>query len=770
MISSQQPPEQDLILIVDDIASNRQLLTDVLTRQGYRLQTAADGAAALGQVAQEPPDLILLDINMPGLNGYQVCQQLKANPQMESVPVIFVSALDEVLDKVKAFEVGGVDYITRPFELAEVLARIKNQLTRRHLQKALQQANETLEERVAERTAALTRAVAALEDQIVERQQAEAALQEHAERLRVLHRIDQAILAAQSPEAITQAALQHIQSLVPCQVAALTLFDAKTDQSMVRVLNVSGDTHIRAGDRLPLRLFGDVAELLQGHPHTIPDLSALKTLSDTGQRLLAEGIRAVLNVPLIDRDSLIGVLNLGATTAHAFNPEHAAIVREVGIQLTIALQNARLHSDVHRRNREMAALYKAGRAITSSLELAPILEQVMAEVKTMLAAETASVLLLDPSGQELIFAASARPSSDQLIGARFPAHLGLSGWALTHQQPVIANDAQTDGRFYKRIDALTGKQTKSLLAVPLIFQGVAIGVVEVLNKTDRPFDQADLELLEALTSSAAIAIKNAQLYEDIQDQIATLQGTQAQLIHSEKMSALGRLAASLAHEINNPLQSVQTCLTLTKEELAGDRRPDKLERYLDIVEGEIDRISTIVHRMRNFYRPAQTGVGPTALPPLLENVLALTAKQLQHSNISLETDWPESLPQIEANADHLKQVLLNFVLNAIDAMPHGGKLRLALASAGIDRDNGAGPLPAICLTVADSGHGMSSETQAHIFEPFFTTKAGGSGLGLSISYSLIEAHHGQVEVISGPEQGTTFTILLPVTQPETAAG
>ncbi|MEL6778674.1 MAG: response regulator [Cyanobacteria bacterium J06597_16] len=116
------------ILVVDDLLENLRLLASLLIEEGYDVRKAPDGNIALSNVPRFEPDLILLDIMMPELDGYAVCEQLKANESTRDIPVIFLSALDLTFDKVKAFEVGAADYINKPFHPAEVLARVKNQL------------------------------------------------------------------------------------------------------------------------------------------------------------------------------------------------------------------------------------------------------------------------------------------------------------------------------------------------------------------------------------------------------------------------------------------------------------------------------------------------------------------------------------------------------------------------------------------------------------------------------------------------------------------
>lgn len=275
-----------------------------------------------------------------------------------------------------------------------------------------------------------------------------------------------------------------------------------------------------------------------------------------------------------------------------------------------------------------------------------------------------------------------------------------------------------------------------------------------------------------------VAMENVRLYETQREQYRRLQESQEELIRIEKMAALGRLVASIAHEINNPLQSVQGFLNLLQEELNGRRRPEKLTSYLEIADGEIDRISAIVRRMRDFYRPAsleqqtpgslddfyrsaQGEFQPVDLHATLESVLLLANKKLQHSQIKIEIEEVQVLPPIQANPDHLRQVFLNLTLNAIDAMPQGGILRIktTLDQAVLQGDE---PQPAIRIEFADSGVGMSAETLAHLFEPLFTTKEHGSGFGLFTSQTIIEAHRGRIVAASQVGEGTTFTIWLPI--------
>ena len=234
----------------------------------------------------------------------------------------------------------------------------------------------------------------------------------------------------------------------------------------------------------------------------------------------------------------------------------------------------RLFAAEQRHTRELAALNTAFRAMSSSLELQAVLKVVTSELQRLIGSESVSVLLRD--GDELEFAAASGPGAENLIGTRMPATAGIAGAVLNSQTPSVTLHAATDERFYHAIDTQTGLTTQTVLAVPLVIGNRAIGVMEAINKAPGSFDAHDLDLLVAIAGSAAIAIENARLYEAQREHNRRLQAAQPRLIQTEKMAALGRLAASLSHEINNPLQVVQGCLNLLDEALtgAGPLEPD----------------------------------------------------------------------------------------------------------------------------------------------------------------------------------------------------
>jgi two-component system NtrC family sensor kinase len=387
-----------------------------------------------------------------------------------------------------------------------------------------------------------------------------------------------------------------------------------------------------------------------------------------------------------------------------------------------------------------------------------VLCQILEKTCRALGAAEGSVLLRDADTGELVFAMTLEGDGNDLQGMHLEPGQGVAGWVAEHDRAVYVNDVEQDARFCEAIDAVTGFETHSLLCAPMGHRGEMLGVLEFVNKQDGAFDNEDLKLLEAVASIAAVALKNARFYGDLKQLLREREETQAQMIHTEKMSALGRLMASIAHEINNPLQAVDGYLSLAEEKLDDPGRVDALRRYLRIAGEEVDRISDIVSRTRDFYRPEREGFWDVDVETLIENVLLLTRKKLEHSDVTVEHTGPEELPTVEANADQLKQVFLNLVINAVEAMPEGGTLYIRTA---LERE-----ADVVRIEFEDTGVGMSQEMMDQVFEPFVTTKEEGTGLGMSISYGIVQAHNGAIAVSSEKGAGTTFTIRLPLEQPE----
>lgn len=233
-----------------------------------------------------------------------------------------------------------------------------------------------------------------------------------------------------------------------------------------------------------------------------------------------------------------------------------------------------------------------------------------------------------------------------------------------------------------------------------------------------------------------------------------------QLFESEKLAAVGRLAAAVAHEINNPLEAIKNALYLLVTRTSED---DPNRKFLEIASKETTRVSNIIRQMLGFYRSTAT-MAPTDVNAVIEDAIALLERQLRQRQVKVECSLDRRLPSVVASADQLKQVFLNLFLNAQDAMAGGGTIQVTTRTS---RESDAELILAgkqVLIQVQDSGSGIAEENLRHIFEPFFSTKREekGTGLGLWVSQGIVQQHGGQMKVRSRPGRGTTFTIALPI--------
>jgi signal transduction histidine kinase len=229
------------------------------------------------------------------------------------------------------------------------------------------------------------------------------------------------------------------------------------------------------------------------------------------------------------------------------------------------------------------------------------------------------------------------------------------------------------------------------------------------------------------------------------------QQTRLQLIQAEKNSALARMVASIAHEINNPIQTIKNCMFLLKGDVEAESGANDI---LEMASSEANRIGDLVARLRELYKPSkELSPKPFDVLEVLNNVHSLLMPHLQHHNVSWSIQSDTDCTLVNGIADQLKQVFLNICLNAIDAMEQGeGSLTVDVTTSTPDQ---------VFISFKDSGKGIHPEDMPHIFEPFYTTKEKGTGLGLSICYEIVKNFNGNITVVSQPERGSEFVVRLP---------
>ena len=482
-----------------------------------------------------------------------------------------------------------------------------------------------------------------------------------------------------------------------------------------------------------------------------------------------EHIRAWIGAPLIAKDEAIGLLCVDSRSPGAYTEEDAELVMAFANHAAIAIENARLYEASQRRLRQLTALQEVSLKVGDSLELPTVLDAIAGSALRLVDADDVHIFLYDDERDELHFGAGMMRDGKLLEApVSVPRPDGVTYTVAHSGQPVVTNDPLRYPLFGPEKSSWG---LEALVGLPLKHGGRVVGVLNVACTGPHRFTADEVGALDLLAQRAAVAIENAQLvdrlrdserrtrvlYEELRQRLKELQTTQARLVQSEKMAAVGQLVSGVAHELNNPLTTVigYTQLMLQANELSDEVRKDA-QRIYDAAE----RSAEIVRSLLTFARQRKPERALTNVNDAIEEALSLRRYQLRVESIELVCDLDPSLPLIMANPHRLQEVVLNLVINGEQAILEtqtGGRLVIrSRARPGVAR-----------IEVEDSGPGIPEEVMPHIFEPFFTTKevGQGTGLGLSICYGIVEEHGGHIwaESRQGPaDHGTTFIVELPV--------
>jgi len=279
-----------------------------------------------------------------------------------------------------------------------------------------------------------------------------------------------------------------------------------------------------------------------------------------------------------------------------------------------------------------------------------------------------------------------------------------------------------------------------------------VGVIDVQEKPPNKLTDNDLQLMVAVADQLSVALQRASLYSNLQTALQQEQTVRSQLVQSERLALVGRLLASVSHELNNPLQAIQNALFLLKDE--EDLSPQG-KQDLDVILSEAERMASLIERLRSAYRPGRVkDFRPVELNGLIEDVHTLISTLLRQKQVAFEFHPEPDLPPISGMSDQMRQVVLNLFLNAIEVMQTGG--RLFVWTQNLPQQN------EVLLSVKDTGPGIDPELLPKIFDAFITDKQTGTGLGLTITRDIIEQHFGRIEAKNDPAGGAIFNVWLPL--------
>ena len=410
-------------------------------------------------------------------------------------------------------------------------------------------------------------------------------------------------------------------------------------------------------------------------------------------------------IPCRAQQRTIAFIGLGKTIEGDFlTSEDIELLESVAGYVGIAIQNARLYASLEQKAAEYERLKDFNENIVESINVG------------VLAVDLADRIESWNSQMEVMYALPRWQALTRPLGEVFPAEF-VEEFYRVRQNPGIHN-------LYKfRLFTPAGEN-------------------RVVNVAIAPLVTKKFNVIGRLI---------------IMDDITERMDLEAQLSQADKLSSIGLLAAGVAHEVNTPLAVISSYSQMLSKQLQGDPQKSAL---LEKITRQSFRASEIVNNLLNFSRTSTTEFTEVDINKIITETLALLEHQFKTSRVSVRDELCSHLPSINGNPGRLQQVFLNLFMNARDAMPSGGTLKISTA-------NGDG----VSVTVSDTGSGIAQEHINRIYDPFFTTKTApregqnrGTGLGLSVTYGIIQEHAGKIRVESHPGEGTTFYLDFPLTR------
>jgi PAS domain S-box-containing protein len=719
------------ILIVDDQSSAREVLGELLADDGHNLAFASNGEEALTKAAELIPDLIMLDVMMPGMDGFEVCQHLRADPRLAEVPIIMVTALNDHDSRLQGIEAGADDFVSKPYDLMELQARVRT-ITRLNRYRRL----------LMERT---------------QRQQAESEVRRRNYELALLNQVLTAAASTLDRQDIVRIACRSLSDAFELPHATAWLLEEEEHSQFVDVDEYG--TPLAALERLKLEAGPEpdwpdgsgrlilLADMLLEHlsiiqtPLAIVDEPADPWLAQFYELMPIHQLQALLIVPLLIEDRMVGIVELGSKERRQFSDQDLTLARSIATAVGQALETAQLYADLRRhadkleemvaqRTRELQTERDRTQAILESLGDAVFVTDVLGTIQYL---NPAAVSLTDFSEEEA-------------IGQNW--RLWQSRKTREHQ------DGGAEDRLYDEILQVVRRgQT---------WRG------EVNNK------RKDGMLYDAMLTVAPLFDRHAANkligFASVQSNITPLKEAErirASHQEREKEAALDRLRhtflSAVNHEMRTPLALIFQCIELLEDFQLGELTEEQMDA-LTAIRRQSNILSKMIEgltRVAAFLSKQQT-VRPVQaqLEPVFNTVLPLAEFKARSKEITVEADITPDLPAFPLDVKQMEEALIQLVDNAIKFNRPGGRVKI---SAQADGDW-------VTIAVSDTGVGIEAEQMDKIWEVLeqgvdpVRRAQEGLGLGLGLARYIVEAHRGTIQVETAPGEGSTFTVKLPRTK------
>jgi signal transduction histidine kinase len=563
------------------------------------------------------------------------------------------------------------------------------------------------------------------------------------ERLLLLHQVGNVIHSTLEPQEALQLILNEAVRLMRASSGSLVLVNPTTGFLEIQVSHGLPANAQALKLRVGEGITGWVART--GKPARVGDVT-----QDRRYIMVRSHAHSELAVPLEVGGEVRGVLNVDSDRSDAFSAADQQLLEDLAVQAAKVIQNTWLYEQLRQKARLFEALLSVGQTINSTLNLTDALHVITLEACQLMSAKVCALLLLDDTREALELKASHGAGPAYRNKPPLSVDESLLGIVVRRKKPIQVENVQTSAR-YQSVELARIEGLVSLLSVPLVFGGQAIGTLSVYTAEPHSFSNEEIRILNALAELSAIAIEKARLYERIVD-------VEEQLRQNEKLSAIGLLAAEVAHEIRNPLTVMKMLYhSLDLKFPKGDPRAEDAR----IMGEKMEHLNKIVELILDFARTSEPKPALVNVNQLIDELGLLTRHKLRNQGIQLVAKLDAKLPAVMADATQLEQAFLNLILNAVEAMPDGGRLMLSTRAVRLPRTS---PQPThLLVEFGDTGEGMSEEQRKRAFTSLLSsTKVRGTGLGLAIVARVIETHRGKIRIRSTEGKGTTISVTLPL--------
>jgi CheY-like chemotaxis protein/signal transduction histidine kinase/HPt (histidine-containing phosphotransfer) domain-containing protein len=756
------------ILIVEDSPTQALHLKYILESHDYQVTVAKDGRAALDYMKTHKPTIVISDILMPEMDGYELCRKIRLDDNLKYVPVILLTQLVDPRDVIRGLLSGADNFVTKPYSEQFLISRIQYILANQELRR-----NAITEMGIeiffagqkhfitSDRMQILDLLFSTFENAVQRSQELEQAnkeLRKALETIETINEVSEKLNRSLMPEGVAEAVAVGVKRLIDYSECRIYRIDDQGRYLIPVYYGMKKEDVVEANaDDLRLEVGQGVIGLVfaKGKPEMISDVSKHpKSNYPSGVKPPEE---SMLAVPMQYEGKTLGVIVLTKSGLHQFSDAHLRTLTILSGQAGVAIENARLMQEERRRTRQLSLINEVSKKAASTLNKNELCKLVVDSIHSEFESAQVILMLTDPNRQDLFMQVQCGPHSDKIpVDHTLKMKDGIVGKAATTGEVQVVHNIKEISKYKTLIP-----DAQSELAVPIQKSAEMLGVLHLLSDRPNVFDEKDIAMMKTLADQIAVALENARLFESEKKSKELAQAASR---------AKSEFLANMSHEIRTPMNSIIGFSDL----LLQENLPDELADFVRTIKVNGDELLYIINQILDL---AKVETGRMEVEDiefegqeLVQNVSNLLRPKVLDKGLAFEVvTTPKQLPLLDSDRTKLRQILVNLIGNAVK-FTEEGSIKLELDLDQIKKTEGV-----LTAHVSDTGIGIARDKWSTIFEPFtqadasMTRRFGGTGLGLTLCKQMVELLGGKLWFTSEVGKGSTFSFSIPVKIPPVKA-